>query len=228
MTPREVWRGWGDFLFYFFHHEPEQFLFRWQSGAHTQLDICQKKKRKIKEPQSNDIVIIMLTAPIGQKEHLKYLFCLVSKVVNSETSSYEVVVHVVILIFLSFCLQGNKSLFVFQAMMMWWPRLGQAMRWLQFCTEKGRSRETEKEEWAGASGASGKASFLLQCSMALWLSSPPSSTMSSCFTTWRHLCPSTRLIRYPSGWERWVRQHLSCKHFACGVTFTTRISVECM
>lgn len=61
----------------------------------------------------------MLTAPIGQKEHLKYLFCLVSKVVNSETSSYEVVVHVVILIFLSFCLQGNKSLFVFQAMMMW-------------------------------------------------------------------------------------------------------------
>lgn len=95
------------------------------------------------------------------------------------------------------------------AMMRWWPWVGQAMRWLQLGTEKRPSGETEKEEWAGASGAAGKVSSQLHCSMALWPYSPLSCTMCSCCTMWRHLFPSTRLTKSPSGWERWVRRNLS-------------------
>lgn len=47
---------------------------KWSSHTTGHLS---KKKRKIKEPQSNDIVIIMLTAPIGQKERNTWSICFV-------------------------------------------------------------------------------------------------------------------------------------------------------
>lgn len=103
-----------------------------------------------------------------------------------------------------------SSIVFLQATMRWWPSVGQAVRWLQLGTEERRNRVIEKEEWAGVSGAAGKASSLLQCSTALWPCSSPSFTMCSCFTTWRHLCPSTRSIKSPFGWERWVRRDAAC------------------
>lgn len=112
-----------------------------------------------------------------------------------------------------FCLvSGDFSIYFQQTIMRWWPGVGRAMRWLQLGAEKSLSRVIEKEEWAGASGATGKASSLLRCSTALWPCLPPSSTMCSSFTTWRHLCPSTRLINSPSGWARWVTRGQSPCH----------------
>lgn len=75
----------------------------------------------------------------------------------------------------------------------WWSQLG---------SEKG----LERKGWEGASWASGRVSSPLLCFMAHWPFLRPSSTMCSCFIMWRHLCPSTRSIKSPSGWERWVKR----------------------